>query len=139
VIREKKNSATKRNVATINLQLHHASTKASVVTKQPTYVKLQCCQVKLFTKCISIIEMNKIKFVIFINITNNTCIFIKTRCTALCENKINLNLSTSIQRVFTLKCFIIMNDINDEYSQKVIKEKYSHIKIQNFNYDLRRS
>jgi hypothetical protein len=97
--------------------------------------------------------MNKIRFIVFINIINNHFIYIKMCFTTLYKNyhfiyikscyttlyKNNLNseifLSGSIQRIFTLRRFIIMSDINDKCNQKMINTPT--LQFRTLNYHLR--
>jgi hypothetical protein len=72
------------------MQLHNAPNNASVVAmvcpcgttelrKTANLGKTaQCCQVQFFSKCISVIEMNKIKIHSFHKYKNNHFIYIKT-------------------------------------------------------------
>jgi hypothetical protein len=73
--------------------------------------------------------MNKIKLIVFIKIINSNSIYIKRDILLHIELSSHF-LSGSIQRVFALKSFVIMSDINDECSKKSYKmKKYYHIKI----------
>jgi hypothetical protein len=83
-----KHNATKKYIATINLQLYNTLTEASVIELALLYGTTELCKAAnlwktlllsslILLKSIPMIKVNKIKFIVSINVTNKNFIYIK--------------------------------------------------------------